>query len=152
MKFESIIKKVLDLNCFDPYVLSERLGIDLIYEDKLANDKLAKIFIYFGQPVIILPNDLGIQETFLIYHEIGHYILHLDNSINLLYNSNKLEYEANMFACLCLVIGNFSYNYDCRVYLKNYGVPLKIINQFQDAISQFKKTGEYSKYFNDSDY
>lgn len=75
----------------------------------------------------------------------------LENSVNLLYNSNKLEYEANMFACLCLVIGDFTYNYDYRAYLKNYEVPLKIINQFQDTIFQFKQTGQYSKYFKDTD-
>lgn len=139
MKFKDIINKVLELDCFDAHCLVERLGINLIYDNDMVGEVPAKIVCLPDCVMLYLTENPGIEEEFLIYHEIGHYILHTDQGINRLFNNNRLEYEADMFACLCLINADLSASY-YDMYLISCGVPYKTAHRFQDAIYQYKQS------------
>lgn len=139
MKFKDIINTVLELDCFDAYCLADRLGIDLVYDNDMLQNEPAKLVCLPKHTMLYLNETLGTEEEYLIYHEIGHYVLHSDQGINKLFNNRRLEYEANMFASLCLVHADLTADY-YSMYLISKGVPQKIALDFHEAIYQYKQT------------
>lgn len=139
MKFKEIINKVLELDCFDAYCLIERLGVNLIYDNDMVGGVPARLVCLPDCVMLYLNESPGIEEEYLIYHEIGHYILHTDQGINRLFNNRRLEYEANIFACLCLVHADLTADY-YTLYLISHGVPHKTVLAFHEALYQYKQT------------
>lgn len=88
----------------NPFVICERLGIEVTYRKSVLPDFTAQIFKRDGFPTIISINDDydDFSKKLLCAHELGHALLH-DNSINHFAVTrenayNNVELEANMFA------------------------------------------------------
>lgn len=121
----------------DVYRLLNDLDIHLFYQDmKVAGS----IFMMDGYVSIFIQYNL-IQKEFYILHEVGHYLLHQDISLQL-YGSSKAEYEANLFACVYLLYGDIYDRYYENI-LQSNGVPSNIISRYRDMIYQYIQVERY---------
>lgn len=116
--------------------LTDFLGIDLDHKDfKNKRTESCLIKNYDNQFSIFLRNGLDYRyENFLIAHEIGHYVLHHDESISFYFlkgmYEGRLEREANKFAC-CLLFSDLKkedlQDIECFEFIvKEKGIPLEI--------------------------
>ncbi|MFV0598202.1 MAG: ImmA/IrrE family metallo-endopeptidase [Bacteroidales bacterium] len=73
-------------------------------------------------------------RRFVILHEIGHHIMHREDSLAFSYSflghRNKIEVEADNFACMKLLEDIDLENVDILDLLQRKGVPLKIAIRF----------------------
>lgn len=73
-------------------------------------------------------------RKFVVLHEIGHFIMHSNDSLAFSYTQlghrNKLEVEANMFACLKLLENDILEEVNVVSSLLNKGVPEQIAFKF----------------------
>ena len=109
-----IEKKVLSLvrkyNQRDPFLLSKKLGINVIEND------LGEVYGYYTQinriKFILINSNLSESEKrFVVAHELGHAILHSKITTPCLMhlkniNEIKIECEANKFAVQLLIDGS----------------------------------------------
>lgn len=116
--------------------LADILNIDLNHKNfKNKRTESCLIKNYNNHFSIFLKNGLDYRyENFLIAHEIGHFVLHHDESISFYFlkgmYKGRLEREANKFAC-CLLFSDLNKedlqdieNFDFIV--KEKGIPLEI--------------------------
>lgn len=104
--------------------------------NKNKMDSLLKIFDH--ESVIFIKTDLNEEyRKFILYHEIGHYLLHYQEGMKFTFYlsryKSRLEMEANLFACSCL-LNDVNYE-DMNIidYLTRQGVPYKIAIQFYES-------------------
>lgn len=75
-------------------------------------------------------------RRFVILHELGHYIMHKRDSLAFSYTNlgyrNKLEVEADMFACLKMLSGNELVDVNIIDLLQRKGVPKNIAIRFTE--------------------
>lgn len=99
------LSEIYNTSC--PYELCEMLNIKLVKinsnKSVLLGNESTYIRNYLGDEIIFIRNDLNhIYEKFIIAHELGHAILHVEiqaASFNKkLINKGKLEKQANYFA------------------------------------------------------
>ena len=90
----------------DIYEICDYLGIIIKKIDKsnklLRGNNALYFRNYFGSEIIFIRNDLSYNfEKFILAHELGHAIMHIDfqtAAFNNLINEGKLEKQANYFA------------------------------------------------------
>ena len=115
--------------------IADYLEIYINYKD-FKNKKTESCLIknYNDHFSIFLKNGLNNKyENFLIAHEIGHYILHHDESISFYFlkgmYKGRLEREANQFACSLLlsdICKNDIEDTEFEFIIKEKGIPLEI--------------------------
>lgn len=131
-----IEKKVLSLvhkyNQRDPFLLSKKLGINVIEND------LGEVYGYYTQInrikfILINSNLSELEKRFVVAHELGHAILHSNIATPCLMhlkniNDIKIEYEANKFAVKLLIDGSHKDYYieDKFKIMKYYGIPIEM--------------------------
>lgn len=111
--------------------LLEFHDIEIFYYDSSTKND-SSIFVHNELGNIYLKSQLNpLYENFLLAHELGHYLLHFHQNINFSFTlscyKNRLEREANEFACRFLLsdisIDNDS---DIEFIIKEKGIPLTI--------------------------
>ena len=131
-----IEKKVLSLvhkyNQRDPFLLSKKLGINVIEND------LGEVYGYYTQInrikfILINSNLSELEKRFVVAHELGHAVLHSDIATPCLMhlkniNDIKIEYEANKFAVKLLIDGSHKDYYieDKFKIMEYYGIPIEM--------------------------
>lgn len=136
------IREIPSLNCMD---ILDAYSINLIYDSQMNKYKMDSMLrTLHHHTIIFMKTNLEENyEKFLLFHEIGHYILHyvedMKYSFYLSRYKNRLEREANAFACLCLLSDEEYEEVNIIELLKNKGVPQQIAIQFYETISQFYK-------------
>ena len=131
-----IEKKVLSLvhkyNQRDPFLLSKKLGINVIEND------LGEVYGYYTQInrikfILINSNLSELEKRFVVAHELGHAILHSNIPTPCLMhlkniNDIKIEYEANKFAVKLLIDGSHKDYYieDKFKIMEYYGIPIEM--------------------------
>ena len=75
-------------------------------------------------------------RRFIILHEIGHHIMHKNDNLAFSYTNlgyrNKLEVEADMFACLKLLEDECLNDVNIIDLLQHKGVPKKVAVKFTE--------------------
>jgi Zn-dependent peptidase ImmA (M78 family) len=127
-----IEKKVKDLfekyNTNDPFVLAENLNIIINQYD------LGETFGFFQHCYRkkIINVNINLDEAwkkFVVAHELGHALLHPDINTpflkrNTLLSIEKIEREANYFACYLLLLNTEPGSFiEKKYYLAFYGIP-----------------------------
>ena len=111
-RVNNLIKKHSTRN---PFKIAKDLNINIIYED------LGGIKGYFknilGNKFIVINSNLDeFSQLVICSHELGHCLLHTTKGIKfmkentLLFNSSKIETQANIFAAELLIDDNCEYN------------------------------------------
>lgn len=136
-KILSAAKKVIQETGSDNiYDVLESLGIEINHKDfKNVKTQSCLMKNYENHFSIFIRRNLDYRyEQFLLAHELGHYILHHDENVSFYFleglYANRLEREANTFAC-CFLLSDIDYrelefidNMDCII--KEKGIPLDI--------------------------
>lgn len=135
-RIASAVNNVIDINKTNNiYQLLEIMGIEINYKD-FKNNKTQSCLIknFEGQYTIFLRRNLDYRyEQFLLAHELGHFVLHTDEQVSFYFlaglYANRLEREANRFACRLLLadvdINDMKYM-DMNFIIKEKGIPLDI--------------------------
>lgn len=129
MEYERIISSFNTLNIDD---MMNYLGIKLIYEETMNKNKMeAMLKIFNNHALIFIKTNLDeTYRRFVLYHEIGHYLLHYEIDGHYSYYTskykNKLENQANDFACECLLYDEDIEDINIIDLLICKGVPLNI--------------------------
>lgn len=111
--------------------LLEFHDIEIFYNDSLSKND-SSIFVHNGLGNISLKSQLNpLYENFLLAHELGHYLLHYHQDINFSFTlscyKNRLEREANEFACRLLLYDiSIDNDSDIEFIIKEKGIPLTI--------------------------
>lgn len=119
-----------------------QLGITIVPREEMNKNKMdAMLFMYNRYALIFMKTNLEeAYAQFVLYHEIGHYLLHRGvGSQYSFYASrykNRLESEANVFACTCLLQNEDIEDIDVISLLIHKGVPNKIAVQFYESQQQ----------------
>lgn len=109
----------------DVFEIYETLNINIkkVDKDDLLLQENDSVYVrnYLGIEVVFIRDDLPYKyEKFVLAHELGHAILHIDVASaaysNKLLNKGKLEHEANYFALRLLNISIDSVYYDGYTY------------------------------------
>lgn len=81
----------------------------------------------------------GNYRNFILLHEIGHHIMHSDLGVgfgfSLKVRKNKLEIEANTFACMCILRDECLDDVNIIDLLMRKGVPEQIAVSFYENFS-----------------
>ena len=144
MTFEAIMNYVDNyIDYEDVYAMLKELDIDICYDDDMVQQGYARIYSgVVGNCLFIKTNLEPAFEQFLILHELAHFILHR-GTCTLFTSSSKLEYEANMFACLWLIKNQIDTAIYYDIYLLEQAVPERIISSFQDSLFQYRQAKKY---------
>lgn len=117
----------------DPFILIERIGIELRYVNYLDNPS-GQYQKLLGDPIILLSESLenDPKKYYIAAHELYHSLEHSDLISYYILNSRsraKIETEANKFAaalCFNLYIEEHGIEYFTKIDLeRNYGVPME---------------------------
>lgn len=106
---KDVVKKLLKkYGTDDIYELVERM--DIIFVRAPLDPSVNGFYQYFKRNKIIYINENldYYMERHVLAHELGHAVLHPKNNItylkcNSFYSKDKLEFEANKFACELLI-------------------------------------------------
>ncbi len=115
-------------------------NIEVFYTDNVFNHHDSCIVMFQGHGNINIKNNINpLYENFLLAHELGHYLLHYDEDISFSFllncYKNKLEKEANEFACRLLLNDvSFDENTNIEFIIKEKGIPLKIWYSLSDKL------------------
>lgn len=142
-KAQEIITKY---NTSDPFEISHRLGVHIIYCD--LPDKIQGFFQNIYDEFIIYINQ-SLNEEYIdgvVGHELGHIILHSElNTLflkeNTYLNVNKYEREANMFSAY-LNIDKFEYDTNLEHLSKALDVDCDCVLKILEQKKYYNK-GEY---------
>lgn len=124
--------------CIDD--LYKEAGIKICYDEKMNNKKMDSMLkIYDKGAIVFIKTNLNDQYIdFLKRHEFGHYDCHYeDNASYRFYLSrykNKLEIEANTYACYMLLKDENLEEVNIIELLHRKGVPYQISIQFYDNL------------------
>lgn len=116
--------------------LLSNYNITLFYDHQMNKTKMDSMLkILNNHSVIFMKTNLdAVYEIFLIYHEIGHFLLHYEHDMKYSFflsrYKNRLEVEANTFACFCLLENEDCTDVNIIDLLINKGVPKKLALQF----------------------
>ena len=120
--------------------LLEYHDIEVFYSDYLLDSHDSCIVMFQGHGNINIRNDMNpLYENFLLAHELGHYLLHYDENVSFSFllncYKNKLEKEANEFACR-LLLNDVTFDEETNIefIIKEKGIPLKIWYSLSDKI------------------
>ncbi|MDL2276161.1 ImmA/IrrE family metallo-endopeptidase [Breznakia sp. OttesenSCG-928-G09] len=127
------------LQNYHHFTLEELLAfynISILEENTLPMNTDAMLI---NMNTLFMKKNLDISyQNFLILHELGHRILHYDQNISFNFSirikKNKLEREANTFACLFLLKDEEISNTNIINLLTTKGVPENIAFQFFDDL------------------
>ena len=101
---DDIVDGILEIyNTNNPYQLCRYLGIKIerVNHDNLMLCEKDSLYYrnYFDNEIILIRDDLyGYNEEFILRHELGHAILHLEIVDSSFINIGKLDKQANYFA------------------------------------------------------
>ena len=129
---------------FDIEDILNQFNIQLIHASEMNINKMDSLLkVFHHRSVIFIKTDLEEQyRKFILYHEIGHYLLHYEEGMKFSFYlsryKNRLEIEANNFACRCLLHDENWENLDIIDTLSRKGVPYKIAVQFYDMMEKSK--------------
>ena len=136
-----IINKVKILPSTNIYEVLYLFDIEIKETDLLKNRKCdSQIISFNGVTGIYIKQDLEEEyKQFLLWHELGHYLLHHDDNMNFNFYlskyKSKLETEANLFACICILKNaNISKSSSLTSELMQSGVPEQIAYYTNDKI------------------
>lgn len=87
---------------FDPFVIAEKLNIDIQYKP-FFEEPLGDIINFMGRPIILLSDTIkdSTQRYFVCAHELGHAIEHADMQsyyISNRYAKSRYETQSDKFA------------------------------------------------------
>lgn len=122
--------------CVDD-VLSQ-FNIKVIHAPELNKTKKDSFLkIINRQSIIFIKTNLNENyEKFILYHEIGHFLMHYEEGMQYSFYlsrfKNRLEVEANIFACTCLLNDEYKEEVDIINLLQRKGVPEEIALQFYE--------------------
>lgn len=140
MDLSVIQEKVKEATKYCVFDFLNNYNIKLVYDSQMDKTKMDSMLkILNNQSIIFMKTNLDeTYKTFLIYHELGHYLLHYEKdmkySFYLSRYKNRLELEANTFACLCLLENESCIDINIIELLNNKGVPNKLALQFYNYI------------------
>ena len=111
MKIESIYEAVKKLKSNNIYELLDMFEIEINYNPLLIPHRRDSIIICEGSRCAVFMKpiaDTNYRE-FLLWHELGHYILHYHPTLKMNYRLTTyrelLEQEANLFAVFGVLVG-----------------------------------------------
>ena len=112
----------------------QQLNIQKIFMNAKMGFKMDALLRIFNEHAIIFvkPDLDENYQKFVLYHEIGHYLIHYNPNMeyHFLVNRyrNRTEAEANYFGCYCLLEDEAIEDICVPALLINKGVPKKIAN------------------------
>lgn len=130
MNLKDIYNEVSRLNGINVYDLIEKLDLHVIENPNFENRKLYSS-ILFDQKIIFVQPELEEEfKQFLLWHKIGHYLLHHSegSSFNFYISrfKSKTEMEANSFAFFAMMIGETAENINILDAAIHKGIPEQI--------------------------
>lgn len=128
MKIDEINSAVQAITSSTIYEILKDYNLNLVYSDVLNNRKLDATL---SENIILIKSNLTPEyEQFVLYHELGHYLLHLEQeakfSFYLSKYKNRIENEANVFSFLCLTKDMDLNNTNIIELAEQVGIPSKI--------------------------
>ncbi len=134
MKIEEIKNVVQSINCSNIYELLKENNLNVVYSDILNNRKLDATL--FENIILIKSNLTPEYEQFILFHELGHFLLHFQSderySFYLSKYKNRIENEANVFSFLCLTRDIDLTNTNIIELSQQLGIPSKIAQKIYD--------------------
>ncbi|MEA4875405.1 ImmA/IrrE family metallo-endopeptidase [Anaerorhabdus sp.] len=134
MKIEEIKKVVQTINSSNIYELLKENNLNVVYSDILNNRKLDATL--FENIILIKSNLTPEYEQFILYHELGHFLLHFQSeerySFYLSKYKNRIENEANIFSFLCLTRDMDLTNTNIIELSVQLGIPSKIASKIYE--------------------
>lgn len=126
-----IVNAIVSMKGLNVKEYKKEYGIKIFCIDELEHGEDGCIFNNF---IFLRKNLPSNYRKFVILHELGHYILHKKDAIAFSYSylgyRNKLEIEADTFACMYLLQNADLEDLDVLSYLTHNGVPEKIALKF----------------------
>ena len=132
MKIESVFESVRKLGSRDIYELYEMLGIEIYYTPLMITHDRDSMIICDGihKGVFIRPNPDPKYIQFLLWHELGHYMLHRKPNMQMNYYLStrwrETEQQANIFAVINILRCNGNTGDNPVQVAINNGVPYLI--------------------------
>lgn len=147
-KVNSLVKKY---ETSDPFVLCEKIGIDLDYDD-LKDGIMGYRAIFYRIPCVVLSKDNTEDEDIATCaHELGHQVCGHDTNVERLKRSNRIfvsygvEYEANSFMVELLLINANLAEHPTRQHLLNYYKVPSWAERYVDW-NYLKKTADFNSF------
>lgn len=113
MRYERIVKNAKEImetfDTRDPFVISERMGIPIIYREYGSAIKGYCIKVFDKLHIIINSNFDVKAQKIICAHELGHALLHTESLCPIFtasfeeHGNSELEREANVFALSLLL-------------------------------------------------
>lgn len=138
-KQEQIIEKLfIQYGTYNPFDLTELLGIDVIFVEFLEKP-LGRTTYFFGEPTILISSLImnSSERFFVCAHELYHAIDHKNSGNYYISNvvaRSKMEVEANSFAAkLILNEYRFIFNKMPRKFSDiqtKFGVPITLMEYY----------------------
>lgn len=141
MNFDKIIREVNELKSGCIIDLLNDRNIKVVFDASMNKNKMDSVLkILENRSIIFIKTDLNDDyKRFVLLHELGHYILHYNADMQYTFYlsryKNRLEIEANVFACTCLLNDEDCDQVDLINLLERKGVPEKIALQFYDNLA-----------------
>lgn len=149
---KKIVKELSTIDCnLSSSDLADYYDIEIRHSDNINIFECPGYIVLSDlKAVIYIGNNLPYEfETFVILHEIGHYVLdYATGTYKFMYKFRSIrgfEFRANLFACLYLLKRIDLVNIDVPAYLIRCGCPANIAWKIYQYISSLQK--ENLKYF-----
>lgn len=145
MNYEKIIREVNELKSGCIIDLLNERNIKVVFDASMNKNKMDSVLkILENRSIIFIKTDLNDDYArFVLLHELGHYTLHYNKDMQYTFYlsryKNRLEIEANAFACTCLLNDEDCVQVDLINLLEHKGVPKKIALQFYDNLVNTSK-------------
>lgn len=128
MKIEEIIQVVQTIKSSNIYDVLKEYNLSIIYSEILNGKRFDATL---SENFILIKSDLTPEyERFVLFHELGHYLLHHESgarfSFYLSKYKNRIENEANVFSFLCLTKNIDLMNINIIELSTSLGIPEKI--------------------------
>lgn len=136
MRFKMMLESLQKLKSKNSAELLRELNIKVIeVPGERMPDEDALLYTGLDKSVIYIKSNLKKKyKEFLILHECGHRMLHYQSYSNYsfmrLKNVGRMEQEANIFACMFLLLGIDARDKNLIQLLVNKGVPIEAASIF----------------------
>lgn len=136
MKIEDILKTTQMIKSSNVYEVIKDYNLNVVYSEMLNNKKFDATLS--GNIILIKTDLMPEYERFVLFHELGHYLLHQESdakfSFYLSKYKNRIENEANAFSFLCLTKDIDLTNMNIIKLSVQLGIPEKIAIKIYDYL------------------